>query len=62
MQYSLYKLFEHKCVLEVCVHIHSIMIHYEMLSEGRALSSDRNSCKCGERVAEGCWKTVNEHR
>ncbi len=26
MQNSLYKLFEHKCVLEVCVHIHPIMI------------------------------------
>ncbi len=27
MQNSLYKLFEHKCVLEVCVHIRPIMIH-----------------------------------
>ncbi len=26
MQKSLFKLFEHKCVLEVCEHIHSIMI------------------------------------
>ncbi len=26
IQNSLYKLFEHKCVLEVCVHIHPIMI------------------------------------
>ncbi len=26
MQNSLFKLFEHKCVLEVCVHIHPIMI------------------------------------
>ncbi len=26
MQNSLYKLFEHKCVLEVCVHIHPIML------------------------------------
>ncbi len=26
MQNSLYVLFEHKCVLEVCVHIHPIMI------------------------------------
>ncbi len=26
MQNSLYKLFEHKCELEVCVHIHPIMI------------------------------------
>ncbi len=26
MQNSLYKLFEHKCVLEVCVHIHPIII------------------------------------
>ncbi len=26
MQNSLYKLFEHKCVLEACVHIHPIMI------------------------------------
>ncbi len=26
MQKSLFKLFEHKCVLEVCVHIHPIMI------------------------------------
>ncbi len=26
MQNSLKKLFEHKCVLEVCVHIHPIMI------------------------------------
>ncbi len=26
MQNSLYKLFEQKCVLEVCVHIHPIMI------------------------------------
>ncbi len=26
MQNSLYKLFEHKCVLKVCVHIHPIMI------------------------------------
>ncbi len=26
MQNSLYKLFEHKSVLEVCVHIHPIMI------------------------------------
>ncbi len=26
MQNPLYKLFEHKCVLEVCVHIHPIMI------------------------------------
>ncbi len=26
MQNLLYKLFEHKCVLEVCVHIHPIMI------------------------------------
>ncbi len=26
MQNSLFKLFEHKCVLEVCVHIHLIMI------------------------------------
>ncbi len=26
MQNSLYMLFEHKCVLEVCVHIHPIMI------------------------------------
>ncbi len=26
MQNSLYKLFEHKCVLEVCQHIHPIMI------------------------------------
>ncbi len=26
MQQSLFKLFEHKCVLEVCVHIHPIMI------------------------------------
>ncbi len=26
MQNSLYKLFEHKCVLEVCVHIYPIMI------------------------------------
>ncbi len=26
MQNSLYKLFEHKCVLEVCAHIHPIMI------------------------------------
>ncbi len=26
MQNSLYKLFEYKCVLEVCVHIHPIMI------------------------------------
>ncbi len=26
MPNSLYKLFEHKCVLEVCVHIHSVII------------------------------------
>ncbi len=26
MQNSLYKLFEHKCVLEVCLHIHPMMI------------------------------------
>ncbi len=26
MQNSLYMLFEHKCVLEVCVHINPIMI------------------------------------
>ncbi len=26
MQNSIFKLFEHKCVLEVCVHIHPIMI------------------------------------
>ncbi len=26
IQNSLYKLFEHKCALEVCVHIHPIMI------------------------------------
>ncbi len=26
MQNSLLKLFEHKCVLDVCVHIHPIMI------------------------------------
>ncbi len=26
MQNSLYKLFEHKCVLKVCVHIHPLMI------------------------------------
>jgi len=25
MQNSLYKLFEHKCVLEVCVHIHPMI-------------------------------------
>ncbi len=28
MQNSLYKLFEHKCVSEVCVHIHPIMIKF----------------------------------
>ncbi len=27
MQNSLVKLFEHKCVLEVCVHIYMIQIH-----------------------------------
>ncbi len=26
MQNSLFNLFEHKCVLEVCVHIHPIML------------------------------------
>ncbi len=26
MQNSLFKLFEHKCVLEVCVHIHPITL------------------------------------
>ncbi len=31
MQNSLYKLFEHKCVLEVCVHIHPIMIKIHLV-------------------------------
>ncbi len=31
MQNSLFKLFEHKCVLEVCVHIHPIMIKIPVL-------------------------------
>ncbi len=31
MPNSLYKLFEHKCVLEVCVHIHSVIIQIHIV-------------------------------
>ncbi len=62
MQNSLYKLFEHKCVLEVCVHIHPIMkkIHPVVFLKSpfsnqavlRFLSEWRNSAQTAPTIVD----------
>ncbi len=49
MQNSLYKLFEHKCVLEMCVHIHPIMIKIHPVStpvQGKTRMSQIKRLRC----------------
>ncbi len=62
MQNSLYKLFEHKCVLEVCVHIHPIMIkihpvfffksHFSNQAVLRFLSEWRSSVQAAPTIVD----------